>query len=47
MVMASDALNFTFASLPIEPVMAPFGNLHMIYFDRDGKVLVRQRAYNG
>lgn len=47
MVMASDSLNFKFNSLPIDPVLAPFGNLHMIYFDRDGRVLVRQRAYSG
>ncbi len=46
-VMASDSLNFKFNSLPIEPIMAPFGAQQVIYFDRDGKVLVRQSVSNG
>ena len=47
MVMASDDLNYKFTSMPVDPVMAPFGTLHMVYLDGNGNVTMRQTATNG
>jgi hypothetical protein len=47
MVAASDSKNYKLPSIPIDPMLAPFGALHMVYLDANGNVTMRQTATNG